>query len=131
MIEKKLGREFSHLKRLSDMKDLILTDYPPRELITDSRKVDEDDGQPDFICPVTLDPMDGVKPFVLIWTTGYVISLRALREIGIDSLQQQYGPFLASDVIHLFESDNDDKKRKRPAEEKARINKSRNDDEDI
>lgn len=58
-----------------------------------------------FICPVTLIPFNGLNPFVAIWSTGFVLAERSLRELGIDRLQTEYGPFAESDIIRLLPSE--------------------------
>lgn len=55
-----------------------------------------------YICPVTSIEFTGLTQFVVLWTTGHVLSDRALREIGIEGLQNEYGPFTAEDVVRLL-----------------------------
>jgi hypothetical protein len=68
---------------------------------------DELDGEypSKFICPITGMEFNGIVPFVVLWTTGVVLSDKALREIGIASLQSDYGPFDADDVVKLIPVD--------------------------
>ena len=54
---------------------------------------------PQFRCPVTQMDFNGVHPFVVIWPTGWVLSEKAVREIGAEGLSGEYGPFVDSDVI--------------------------------
>lgn len=54
---------------------------------------------PRFCCPVTRVEMNGVHPFVVVWTTGHVLSEKALKEVGAGALQVEYGPFAEEDVI--------------------------------
>lgn len=58
-----------------------------------------------YICPVTLVPFNGVNSFVVIWSSGYVLTERSIRELGIESLQSEYGPFTEGDIIHLLPSE--------------------------
>lgn len=41
----------------------------------------------------------------MIWTTGYVISERAIKEVGISNLQTEYGPFTSEDLYRLLPSE--------------------------
>jgi hypothetical protein len=58
-----------------------------------------------YICPLTMVPFNGINSFVAIWTTGYVLTEKAIRELGVDSLQSEYGPFTESDIVHLLPSE--------------------------
>lgn len=62
-----------------------------------------------YICPVTRIEMNARQSFVVIRTTGWVVSDRAIREIGIPNLQQEYGPFTADDIIRLVPEEDDEK----------------------
>ena len=72
-----------------------------------------------YSCPVTQIPFDGMHKFVAIWSTGFVLSERALLEIGIAGLQTEYGPFSPSDVVGLLPSD--EELHSRRAEVEARL----------
>jgi hypothetical protein len=78
------------------IKTLIMAPNPEHNDSTNSSK---------YICPLTMVPFNGINSFVAIWTTGYVITEKAIRELGIGSLQSEYGPFSESDIIHLLPSD--------------------------
>jgi hypothetical protein len=58
-----------------------------------------------FVCPITQVPLNGVNPFVAIWSTGYVLTEKSIRELGIISLQSEYGPFREDDIIRLLPSE--------------------------
>jgi hypothetical protein len=60
-----------------------------------------------FICPITKMELNGNQPFVAIWTTGFVLSEKAVREIGIENLQADYGPFSSEDLIKLLPCENE------------------------
>jgi hypothetical protein len=47
----------------------------------------DEENLPPYICPVTLVEMTAKQPFVVIRTTGWVLSDRAIREIGGANLQ--------------------------------------------
>jgi hypothetical protein len=57
---------------------------------------------PFILCPVTKLEMNGRHPFVVVWSSGFVLSERALKEVGVESLQEEYGPFQLSDTIKLL-----------------------------
>lgn len=76
---------------------------------------------PRFICPVTRVEMNAKQPFVVLRTTGWVLSERALKEIGVANLQAEYGPFEADDVIRLVpEEDVEKELRSRMEERRAK-----------
>jgi hypothetical protein len=43
-----------------------------------------------------------MQPFVLIWSTGWVVAEMALREIGMEGMQAEYGPFCELDLVKLL-----------------------------
>lgn len=50
------------------------------------QQLDEDSVAP-YICPVTMVEMNARQPFVVVRTTGWVLSERAIKEIGLANLQ--------------------------------------------
>lgn len=40
-----------------------------------------------FMCPVTLQEMNGAHAFVVLFSTGWVMADKAIKEVGVDSLQ--------------------------------------------
>ena len=55
-----------------------------------------------YSCPITKMEFNGNHPFVAIWTTGYVLSEKAIKELGVEALQEEYGPFSSDDLIKLI-----------------------------
>ena len=53
-------------------------------------------------CPLTGLDFNGIIPFVLVWKTGYVLSEKAVKEMGISDLQGEYGPFTSDDLVRLI-----------------------------
>jgi hypothetical protein len=98
LVEKALPAQLSHIRGLKDLKNLRFTPNPDYSADLESN------GQyvAMYICPITQLEFNGIFPFVVIWSTGFVISEKALREIGIDGLQAEYGPFGPNDVIKLL-----------------------------
>ena len=95
LIDKTLNPTHAHIRGLKDLKTLRFTPNP-------TVVADNDEEVPMFTCPVTGLLLNGIHPFVVIWTTGWVLSEKAIRELGIDALQPEYGPFGINDVIKLI-----------------------------
>lgn len=93
LLEKRLQSSLSHIRGMKDLKTLQLT------IANASDKHDE--LSPLFVCPVTKIPFSGMQPFFVVWTTGWVISEKAIKELGIDALQVEYGPFGQADLVRL------------------------------
>ena len=102
IINKTLNPLHSHVRGMKDVITLKLTSNPAYSAADDDEK-----SSPRYICPVTSMEFNGIHPFAVIWSTGYVISVKAIREIGIEALQQDYGPFDADDVVQLVPSEAD------------------------
>jgi hypothetical protein len=67
-----------------------------------------------YICPVARVEMNAKQPFVVIRSTGWVLSERALKEIGAASLQDEYGPFdVADDLIRLVPDEEEETELRR------------------
>ncbi|CAM9160563.1 unnamed protein product [Ectocarpus fasciculatus] len=98
LLEKSLNAKFSHIRGLKDVKALKFAPNP------DFREGMDVDGAllPQFRCPVTQMDFNGIHPFVCIWTSGWVLSEKAIREIGIAGLQGEYGPFVENDIIRFI-----------------------------
>ena len=98
LLEKKIGVALSHIRGMKDLKKLKL--FHNQNYSTEQ----EVDGELPamFSCPITKMEFNGNHPFVAIWTTGYVLSEKAIKELGIDSLQEEYGPFTADDLVRLI-----------------------------
>ena len=107
-INKTLNPLYSHIRGMKDVKTLILTPNPAYNATYGS----DGESRPKFVCPVTSMEFNGLHPFVVIWSTGFVVSEKAIREIGVDGLQQDYGPFLADDICHLIPNEDDSKTQK-------------------
>jgi hypothetical protein len=93
LLDRGLPEDLSHIRGLRDLKDLQFT-----ESLTE-------DGRTIRVCPVTQDEFNGSHPFVAIWSTGKVLSEKAVREIGIEGLQAEYGPFTGDDLVKLIPSE--------------------------
>lgn len=101
LLDRNLNPKFSHIRGLKDIRELNFT---PSSTYDASKEV-EGDSPCKYICPVTLMEFNGIHPFVAIWPTGFVISEKAVREVGIEGLQAEFGPFTNSDIIPLLPLD--------------------------
>ena len=125
LISKTLVSSCNHIRGLKDVKDAIFT------YNNDDNNDEKRSNTNRFICPVTRVEFNGSLPFVLIWSTGYVLSDKAIREVGIyiytihsitlsliililiilllgiESLQSEYGPFNETDIIKLIPRDDE------------------------
>jgi hypothetical protein len=98
LLDKKIGLNLSHVRGMKDLKKLKLFKNPNYSV------ENEVDGELPamFSCPITKMEFNGNHPFVAIWTTGFVLSEKAIKELGIEALQEEYGPFTADDIIRLI-----------------------------
>ena len=104
LINKSVNTACSHVRGLKDLRTLIFAVNPTGN--PSPTEESKDDGNPGkFMCPITKVEFNGIQPFVAIWTTGYVLSERALKEMGYKALQEEYGPFTADDIIRLAPTD--------------------------
>lgn len=104
LIDKTLPEHLVHIRGLKDVKTLIFT--------IDSSRDTTDDTTALFVCPITKQEFGGLHPFYALWSTGHVLSDKAIKEMGTESLQEEYGPFTAIDLVKLLplESEQDDQR---------------------
>jgi hypothetical protein len=107
LLEKNLPEEFSHIRGLKDIKELkfqtiLSTSSSSTTSSTSSSSSSATSSSSLRVCPITQDEFNGHHGFFAIWTTGYVLSEKAIREMTIDSLQSEYGPFQNHDLIKLI-----------------------------
>jgi hypothetical protein len=105
LLDKSIQLACPHIRGLRDVKDLVLTR---------NTRESTDESIPEYICPVTRIEFNGLHPFVVVWTTGKVLSEKALKEIGTDQLQDEFGPFTKEDIVRLL-----------PTEDEATVMKSK------
>jgi len=106
LLEKTLNESYQHIRGLKDLVEVQFTQNPSfveRETNTEIELLSELPAK--YICPVTLIEMNGSQPFVLLWRSGWILSEKALKEVGVQSLQTEYGPFEEGDVVKLAPSD--------------------------
>lgn len=83
-------------------------------------------------CPITGEALDGSKQFVVIRTTGAVVSEAALLGLG-QAAQAEFGPYVDDDVIKIAPSDDDaavlrDRMQARRDRDKAKRKRRHKDD---
>jgi len=112
--ERTLPERFEHVRGLRDLVDCKLTS------VADSASYHTGEDAAVTACPVTGQPLDGAKPFVVVRTTGWVLSQKAVDELGLEALQAEYGPFEADDLVRLApDPDELDELRRRMAKRRA------------
>lgn len=102
LLERNLNSAFGHIRGLKDIVECRLTPNPAFE--KEGRAMEGPEPSR-FMCPVTLQEMNGAHAFVVLFSTGWVMADKAIKEVGVDSLQEEYGPFTAEDVIPLAPTD--------------------------
>jgi hypothetical protein len=154
LLEKTLHSNFSHIKGLKHVKELILT--PNSEYLNTTSSSSSGDSiisgsgssvqqhhqhqytqskeaggemTAQYMCPVTQQQLNGVSTFVAIWTTGHVLSEKAIREIGIEGLQLEYGPFAQTDIITLLPVEEELNTRRATLEAQAEVLRKKNKEE--
>ena len=128
LLEKTLHSNFSHIKGLKHVKDAILTPNPEYSVDSGgdtSLGKEESELQARYMCPVTQLPLNGLYNFIVIWTTGYVLSEKAIREIGHDGLQLEYGPFSSDDIVGLLPPEDELNTRRATLEAQTEIAKKK------
>ena len=95
LLDRSVQSIFPHIRGLKDVKTLKITKNPA---IHDQ----SDPSIPYIICPITKLELNGLQPFQMIWSTGFILSEKAIREVGIEALQDEYGPFTESDLIKVL-----------------------------
>jgi len=135
LFQRTLNPAFRHIRGLKDIVECKLTPNPirsPSEANNEEKKTEGDylssDYVPQFICPIAIIEMNGYHPFVVIWSNGWVISEKAIKEMGIDSLQTEYGPFTKSDIMKLIPSEEEYELLRQELEQKQQKKKRKRDE---
>lgn len=102
-LDKTLNPLYAHIRGMKDIKTMKFTANPAYSLFKDL----EGDSCSKYLCPVTNIEFNGIYPFYVIWTTGLVISEKAVKVIGIDGLQQDYGSFVQEDLVRIIPCENE------------------------
>jgi len=116
LVDKTLPPEFHHIRGLRDVIDCRFFPNPaPRPGRDDL--VGLETWAP-FSCPVAGVEMNGRHPFVVLRRTGIqqgdervtALSEKAIKQVGLDALQEEYGPVTAEDIIKLVPGDEERKR---------------------
>lgn len=91
LLNKTLDGAFKHIRGL---RDVITCRFTP--------SAGEGGGAVPYMCPITRTPFTHAQPFVVVRTTGWVLSDAAVRELGVAALQADHGPFEDDDLIRLL-----------------------------
>ena len=104
LINKNLNTQFSHIRGLKDLKQVQFTPNPAysRSVVAASSSSVEEKLPSQYVCPLTGQDFNGVYPFILVWTTGWLLSEKAVREMGFGTLQTEYGPFSEDDIVTVL-----------------------------
>lgn len=108
IIEKKVPKEFKHIKGIKDMKTLEFCPNPAFDngkAVSDAKKYWSGSTSGRFICPVTRIEFNGRHRFCVVWPSGVVLSERCLKEIPRKELFEfAKAEFRTEDVIRLVPS---------------------------
>ncbi|KAI1704948.1 rtf2 RING-finger domain-containing protein [Ditylenchus destructor] len=95
-----------HIKKLSDVKELRLTDN--RSFKDDGPENGDtyyDHNETPWVCPVTAIPMNGSNNFFVNWQCGCVVSEKAINELKPDVCVSCSGPYDPAQTIMLYPGD--------------------------
>jgi len=95
-----------HIKSLSDVKELRLTDnqsYKGDGPEHGDAYIDVNETQ--FVCPVTALGMNGINNFLVNWNCGCVVSEKAIHELKSDLCNGCGGPYNRDALIMLYPSE--------------------------
>eukprot|EP00904_Undaria_pinnatifida_P011047 jgi/Undpi1/7072/HiC_scaffold_22.g09546.m1 len=102
LLKRDLNPAFNHIRGLKDIVECRLTANPA--FGKEDRPLDGPEPAP-YMCPVTLQEMNGAHAFIVLFNTGWVMAEKATKEVGLAGLQAEYGPFTESDIVHLAPTD--------------------------
>uniref|UniRef100_A0A915EA49 Replication termination factor 2 n=1 Tax=Ditylenchus dipsaci TaxID=166011 RepID=A0A915EA49_9BILA len=109
IIEAKLNKKLhlnettKHIKTLSDVKELRLTDNKAwKDSGPDKGDTYMDFNESPYVCPVTAMSMNGTNGFTVNWNCGCVVSEKAINELKLATCNGCGGPFVAKQIISLY-----------------------------
>jgi hypothetical protein len=103
LLDKSFPSDFCHIRTLKDVKEVHFTEGASTLSERDKCK---------RICPLTGLEFNGIIPFLMLWSNGKVISEKGYREMGIDALQEEFGPFDSEDVVKLVPLDSETERQR-------------------
>lgn len=95
-----------HIKKLSDVKELNLTEkvgFEAKKSHKGDEYVDFNDSR--YMCPVTGIEMNGRQRFYFLWKCGCVLSERAIKEVKSETCHKCGKPFVEDEVIIINGTD--------------------------
>jgi len=122
LLDKNMPVEFSHIRGLRDVIECRFFANPSWSEEGKSSEAaggtsssgpgmqwsTDNDSLSPYSCPVASVEMNGRHPFVVLRGTTKpvnVLSERAIKQVGTDALQEEYGPFTGDDVIKVVPSE--------------------------
>ena len=102
LLNKSLNSNFSHIKSLKDLKEIKFTKNPA---YVEDNTIDSNIAIAKYICPITGLDFNGNFPFICIWSSGHLISEKSIKEMGVEALQSEYGPFAMNDIVYILPLD--------------------------
>ncbi|KAJ1448858.1 Rtf2 RING-finger-domain-containing protein [Pelagophyceae sp. CCMP2097] len=105
-----LPERLSHIRGLRDLVDCRLvmpTDRDGAAAQAGAAAYFSGEDAPVTACPVTGEGLDGSKAFVVVRTTGWLLSENAVKQLGHAAMQPEYGPFEKADLIRVAPEDYD------------------------
>ncbi|GLT25388.1 hypothetical protein SLA2020_005190 [Shorea laevis] len=113
LLERKLPKEFGHIKGLKDMVNIKMSMIPGEELVGDVAR---------FQCPISGLEFNGKYKFFALRTCGHVLSAKALKEVKSSSCLVCHKEFVESDKFVINGNEEEVAAlRERMEEEKAKI----------
>ncbi|KFM77770.1 hypothetical protein X975_22133, partial [Stegodyphus mimosarum] len=122
--EKASSEVAGHIQKLSDVKELNLTEKNGFQAKTDQKGdeyVDFHDSR--YICPVTGLDMNGKQRFYFLWKCGCVLSERAIKEVKSETCHKCGKAFNENDVIIINGTDEEVSTLKERMVERRRLAK--------
>ncbi|KAH7700570.1 hypothetical protein AAVH_32308 [Aphelenchoides avenae] len=109
ILEAKLSKELSqneatkHIKSLTDVKELTLTENPAyKDEGPDKGDVYKDFNETPFLCPITSLGLNGTHTFFVNWKCGCVFSEKALNELKVDACRGCGGALDEKELVVLY-----------------------------
>ncbi|GFR04937.1 replication termination factor 2 [Trichonephila clavata] len=113
----------SHITKLSDVKELNLTEKPDfqNKNLKGHEYVDFNDSR--YICPVTGLDMNGKQKFYFVWECGCVFSERAVKEVKSEACHKCGKPYDQNNIIVINGTDEEMEVLREKMTERRRLTK--------
>lgn len=97
----------SHIKRLKDVKDIILTENPAYKAEDEKGDSRVDRQAAPYICPISGLEMSGKFKFCFLWNCGCVLSERAIKQFQEKSCLKCQQPYTDDDIVIMNAAEQD------------------------